>query len=359
MADIVGIENDDQLDGSFEPDEIHGDMGDDTIYGHGDDDDLYGEEGADYIYGGAGNDNIYGGEDDDADTLYGDSGSDSIYAGGGDTVFGRGEKSGEAPDEDALYVDNLDHICNLQPDAKGNGYDGQNVLDDGGIVNFTNIGVLYVNGVETPWPDFIVEGNDGSDSIDANYEGDPEGDKIDNQDNENCNNDDLVEAYGGDDKVSSGDGNDTVYAGSGDDGVKAGEGIDTVYGEDGDDYLHGNQGNGILDGGQGSDQIYGRDGRDDISGGDGNDSAHGGAGSDRIYGDAGNHQVYGGEDGDSFCSLDANLSTRCKNRNEHTTDNRVRPLPQRHRKVIIGSVSRNSYGRRFASLFPQPTWSRT
>ncbi|MFN3145773.1 MAG: Hint domain-containing protein [Paracoccaceae bacterium] len=82
--------------------------------------------------------------------------------------------------------------------------------------------------------DGIVEGTAGADIIDINYLGDPEGDRIDNNDAilpGEAPQDDIVQAFEGDDLVESGEGNDTVYAGEGEDTVFGGAGEDEIYGD--------------------------------------------------------------------------------------------------------------------------------
>ena len=77
--------------------------------------------------------------------------------------------------------------------------------------------------------DGVVEGTSGSDLINAAYLGDPDGDRIDNNDAilpGEAPQDDIVRAFGGD---------DTVYAGLGNDDVYGGDGNDTVYGGAGND----------------------------------------------------------------------------------------------------------------------------
>ena len=81
--------------------------------------------------------------------------------------------------------------------------------------------------------DGIVEGDATDNRIDVAYTGDPEGDKIDNNDAilpGEAPNDDIVDAGAGDDYVEAGAGDDEVYAGSGN---------DVVYGEDGHDVIYG------------------------------------------------------------------------------------------------------------------------
>jgi len=134
--------------------------------------------------------------------------------------------------------------------------------------------------------DNIVEGTDGPDYIDSGYTGDPEGDKVDSNDNPAGNNDDVILAD---------EGSDVIYAGAGDDIVDAGSGHDYVRGGAGDD---------VLDGGSGSDQVYGDDGDDTINLGSGHDYADGGAGDDRLSGDEGDDHLYGGSGDDRLCAGD-------------------------------------------------------
>lgn len=82
--------------------------------------------------------------------------------------------------------------------------------------------------------DGTVHGTNGDDLIDLAYDGDPEGDKIDNEDAilpGHDLNDDLVVAGKGDDSVTSLDGDDTVYGGAGNDEIDGGVGNDILYGD--------------------------------------------------------------------------------------------------------------------------------
>ncbi len=86
----------------------------------------------------------------------------------------------------------------------------------------------------TSQPDGIVDGTSEDDTIDLAYLGDPEGDRIDNNDAilpGEAPQDDIVDAGAGDDKIKSEQGNDEVYAGSGDDTVKGGIGNDLIFGD--------------------------------------------------------------------------------------------------------------------------------
>ena len=98
------------------------------------------------------------------------------------------------------------------------------------------------NNTQNTSPEGIVQGTDGNDVIDLNYTGDPDGDRIDNDDGVNG-------TVGDEDFVLARDGDDTVEAGAGD---------DILYGGDGDDndLLCGGSNDDILDGGDGDDVIY-------------------------------------------------------------------------------------------------------
>ncbi|MEL7097742.1 MAG: Ig-like domain-containing protein [Pseudomonadota bacterium] len=82
--------------------------------------------------------------------------------------------------------------------------------------------------------DGIVSNDNEAALIDTAYTGDPEGDKIDNNDAllpGEVGDDDIVDANGGDDTILAGNGNDDVYAGSGDDVVDGGKGNDLIFGD--------------------------------------------------------------------------------------------------------------------------------
>jgi Ca2+-binding RTX toxin-like protein len=186
----------------------------------------------------------------------------------------------------------------------------------------------------------IVEGGAGDDLIDINYTGDPEGDRIDNNDAINPAdgaNDDSVEAGDGDDTVLAGVGNDTIYGGDGSDSVEGGTGDDvidtssgdplplpdrgfdgytgttpnipfvpadldpyndrdTVLGGDGDDLILTGDDNDLISGGAGEDTILAGIDDDTVDGGADDDVITGGEGSDLLQGGAGNDTLYGGLD---------------------------------------------------------------
>jgi Ca2+-binding RTX toxin-like protein len=83
-------------------------------------------------------------------------------------------------------------------------------------------------------PNGIVDGNQQGNKIDASYNDDPSGDRVDGNDAVFGNvgsNDDIILARGGNDTVNAGVGNDTVVAGSGNDYVDGGKGNDILIGD--------------------------------------------------------------------------------------------------------------------------------
>ena len=177
--------------------------------------------------------------------------------------------------------------------------------------------------VTSAGPDGIVEGSAGNDLIDAGYDGDPEGDRIDNGDAilpGEAPNDDIVQADDGDDVVFAGSGSDEVFGGTGNDLIDTsapfsdsplpdlgypglfpadadpendrdlvfgGDGNDTITTGDDADTIFGEAGTDVIDGGIDNDEIYG---------GDGDDTIVGGEGADTIFGDAGDDLIFAGLD---------------------------------------------------------------
>ncbi len=142
--------------------------------------------------------------------------------------------------------------------------------------------------------DGTVEGTDGDDLIDAGYDGDPNGDFIDNDDAilpGDTGDDDLIYGYGGNDTINAIDGDDEAYGGHGDDVVRGGMGNDTLFGQQGDDELFGGAGDDTVIGGVGNDDLTGGSGDDVLNGGQGNDSILGGSGADTAYGGQGDDYI--------------------------------------------------------------------
>ena len=154
----------------------------------------------------------------------------------------------------------------------------------------TDVGYITINTVSAPTRDGIVSGTSGNDVINASYVGDPDGDRIDNNDGLGV-------------QGTTGDA-DLIYAGAGNDTVVAGAGNDIIFGGDGDDSVLGWAGDDRVDLGDGNDSFgtWGNDsaGNDSVAGGNGNDTIIGGAGNDILRGEAGNDALSGGMGSDTL-----------------------------------------------------------
>ncbi|WP_186826968.1 tandem-95 repeat protein [Shimia ponticola] len=149
--------------------------------------------------------------------------------------------------------------------------------------------------------DGIVEGTAGDDRIDVNYTGDPDGDRVDANDQilpGEGQDDDIIRAGDGNDIILSGNGDDDIFGGKGNEEIWAGSGNDIIRGEDGNDWMHGQDGNDRLEGGRGDDMLFGEAGNDILLGGDGHDTLDGGEGNDEMWGGAGNDVLTGGNGDD-------------------------------------------------------------
>jgi Ca2+-binding RTX toxin-like protein len=326
---------------------IYGMGGDDLINAGEGDDVAYGGEGNDLVFGNIGNDTVYGDAGDDlvkggtgADTLYGGTGVDQLQGGDDRDVIVGGDNGDVADggaggdDMDVLDLRGLPdyRIENLVPDSNGNGFNGTIVFVDsdgnptGESFAFTEIEDFLEDPPPPPPPelDGTVEGTGGDDIIDVNYTGDPEGDRVDNDDNifpDRGPNDDIIEGYGGDDTITAEEGDDDVYGGDGNDRVYGGGGSDDIYGGDGNDTIDSTDGDiglfdnpypplptdpdvmndrDVVDGGDGDDTIRTGDDRDTITGGEGNDTIDAGIDNDSVGGGDGNDTIVGGEGNDSI-----------------------------------------------------------
>jgi hypothetical protein len=134
-----------------------------------------------------------------------------------------------------------DDIVGMTMDVAADGEDSFVIGADGDGGNSFSGGIDYVavldDNVVVPSGgglDGIVEGTAGDDLIDTSYLGDPEGDRIDNDDAINPadgEDDDLVNAGTGDDTVLAGEGDDTVHGGGGADSLSGGIGDDVLAGD--------------------------------------------------------------------------------------------------------------------------------
>jgi Ca2+-binding RTX toxin-like protein len=345
---LDGEDGDDTIDGGANSDLIAGELGDDRLIGGGDADALLGgagndtlfgdgvdgegntaDGGADFLFGGDGDDSLIGGTGND--TLDGADGADFMSGGddrdtfievsAGDTIVG-----GEGGDDVDTLVVSSTSIVDFDPSDPESGtvtfYDFGS-LTPTGTATFSEIenvvfveelpnpiepdenddsddvgieDVIVAGGVTDPFTPQggagYVDGTSGNDSINLGYTGDPEGDRIDN-------NDAILPGEGPDDDiVLAGDGDDSVLAGVGDDEVFGGDGRDVLNGQEGNDILRGEGDDDILIGGDGVDQLSGGDGFDILLGGTGSDVLSGGAGNDNLLGDQGNDFLVGGTGND-------------------------------------------------------------
>ena len=282
----------DTLFGGAGKDELKGDSGDDTLFGGDADDKLFGGTGNDTLFGGNGNDGyLKGGEGDDViyggagkDKLEGEDGSDALFGGAGDDklkggkgndtlVGGDGADKMEGGDDRDTFT-GITIRDKIDGGSAGDNYDTLDLRDAGptnvvykgddkqdGVVQFLNSdgtvkGTAEFKNIENVIMrgDGTVSGTSGDDLIDVNYDGDTDGDFVDN-------NDAFISGdSGNDDLIVAGAGNDTVLAGDGDDEVYGGSGNDTLSGQDGNDVLFGGAGRDVIEGNAGQDTIYGDSG---------------------------------------------------------------------------------------------------
>lgn len=300
----------DTVIGSDGVEEIIGNYGNDVIFAGGGDDTIFSGFDSDYVDGGDGNDSIL--SSSGSDTVAGGAGDDQIDLGPSDgetdlliLADGSGNdvvSSFETPTDngDGTFTGRDQFDVTGLTDASGNPVSTEDVVvsQDGvgnavltfpGGESVTLVGVpitavqsadqLIAMGIPGFKGDFVVEGTGSADLIDGNYTGDPEGDRIDNNDAADGGNDDVV------------------FAGAGDDTVLGGAGADEIHGEDGND---------SVDGGAGDDTLYGAAGNDTLDGGDGNDSMEGFTGSDSLSGGVGDDYLDGGTEADTLIGGDGN-----------------------------------------------------
>lgn len=163
----------------------------------------------------------------------------------------------------------------------------------------TDVGYITINTTASVTLDGIVSGTSGNDVIDTTYLGDPDGDRIDNNDATG-----VQGTTGNADVIYAGGGNDRVVAGAGNDIIDADSGDDTVFGGAGDDKVtlgSGNDSFGTFNADSaGNDTVYGDGGNDFIITGGENDIIYGGTGNDTVSGGIGSDTLYGGDGADWF-----------------------------------------------------------
>lgn len=340
---IVGGTGNDFLRGSFGNDTISGGTGNDTLWGgFGDDSLIVNANFGDYTIEGEEVDEVLGDTMDvsavtddltwdlsnanpeagsftdgvntgtyvDIETIVLGSGTDTLVLdtfGGSNTVSGfdvpTDTGGGTFSGNDLLDVSGLEDFDG-NPTHTGN----VTVTEVGGnaVLTFANGATLTLTGVpaadvSTPaqliamgipeGPDGFVDGTAGDDTIDVNYTGDPNFDRVDNDDAL------LLGAVADDDHIRAGAGNDSVVANAGDDTVEGGTGNDTILGGGGNDTLSGEADEDSLIGGLGDDSLIGGAGDDTLNGQIGDDVLEGGDGSDSfaLEDDFGNDTIVGGE----------------------------------------------------------------
>lgn len=180
MANIIGNQDPNQIDGTDDLDNILGLDANDTIRGLLGDDVLNGNRGDDRVFGGDGSDLLYGGKDND--TLFGEDGNDTLFGDLEDDVLQGGTG------DDLLFG--------------GDGND--NLSGDNG-----NDNLLGLEGNDTLFGDI---------------------------------GDDFVNGNQGNDEVQGGDGADTLHGGQGDDNLVGGTDTDFLWGDKGTDTLTGGTG---------------------------------------------------------------------------------------------------------------------
>ena len=340
---IVGSAGNDFLRGSFGDDTIEGGTGDDTLWGgFGDDSIVVDANFGDYTIEGEEEAETLGDTMDVSavtNDLTWDLSNPNPEAGS----FTDGTNTGTYVDieniilgsgTDTLVLDtfggsNTVNGFSAPTDTGGGTFSGNDQLDVSGLLDFDgnathtgnvtvtevlgNAVLTFPNGesltlvgvpaadVNTPaqliamgipeGPDGYVDGTAGDDTIDVNYTGDPNFDRVDNNDAQ------LPGAGPNDDFIRAGAGNDSVVSNAGDDSVEGGTGNDTLEGGGGNDTLSGDAGADSLVGGLGDDSLVGGTGDDTLNGQIGDDVMEGGDGSDTfaLEDDFGNDTIVGGE----------------------------------------------------------------
>lgn len=167
----------------------------------------------------------------------------------------------------------------------------------------TDTGFITITTVASLTRDGIIEGTAGNDVIQVGYLGDPDGDRVDNNDALG-----VGGTTGNGDFIQSGAGNDSIVAGNGNDVVYAGADNDTVFGGAGNDWVSLGAGNDSFGtfgtDSAGNDTVFGDAGNDYIIGGAGSDRLYGGAQNDTLSGGMGADSVYGGDGADAFMVTD-------------------------------------------------------
>ena len=224
MANFLGTQGDDDLNGTPAGDKLYGYAGDDTLQGEAGNDSLYGGSGNNRLYGGLGSDYLWVGGETGSNSLYGNEGDDFLTGGRGPDILEGGEGN------DRLVAgQGDDSLAGGQGNDSLEANDGNDILSSGG-----GIDLIYAGA--------------GNDTLNITF-------------------------TKTDDRRVSPEIESNALNGSTADSV-------TAYGEAGDDLLYGSPGNDLLDGGPGNDWLSGAAGDDTLISGGGIDTLIGGEGSD-------------------------------------------------------------------------------
>lgn len=251
-VDVIGSDDDDDIDCTEGDDTADGNDGDDDIHGELGDDHLSGGRGSDHLYGGHGMDSLEGGAHDD--TLSGGMGDDSMEGGGGDDDFACG--SGDDSVTGGVGMDTLDG---------GNGHDDLH----GGSGD---------DSLEGGAGDDDLYGEEGADTLEGGL-----GDDVYYVDDEE---DDIVEVDDGGDDTEVCDFSETLEKHVENLVLTGGASLSGTGNASGND-LTGNRGGNALSGGRGDDDLDGKYGDDRLLGGSGSDLLEGGRGHDMLAGGRG------------------------------------------------------------------------
>jgi Ca2+-binding RTX toxin-like protein len=269
MANRVGTNGNDTLNGTNENDSFWGLGGDDTMFGGFGNDTFFASAGSDTMIGGVGSDTVsYAGITAVADP-YANNGVNASLTHGFGFEASTGVYDYYSSIENITGSNYNDHIegdgnANILRGLAGNdhitGGAGADTLDGGEGTD----ALMYKNSSARVVVDLLNNTASG---------GDATGDVISNFEHlyGSAFNDVLSGTNGANTILGEG-GSDTINARGGDDIVWAGDGNDVVNGGDGNDTLYGAEGNDTLIGGAGNDWIGGHVGNDVFTGGTGNDT---------------------------------------------------------------------------------------
>ena len=339
---VLGLPDQDYLDGGAGDDVLLGyDYGDVLLGGDGEDQ-LLGDDypallgfgypeapggrpvGEDYLDGGIGVDLLFGGLGDDR--LLGGEGADELH---GDNVTAGGwYEFGYVQSGDFLLFAPIfnptGRLARFTAEGGADYLDGgaghDILIGDGGddiLSGGADNDQLFGDDLST---NMVIQGADwleggvgddqlmGGGGVDALFGGDGNDLLVgDFSDNPTLGADDTLDGGAGDDQILGGGGHDLLEGGlgndlllgdDGEDSLFGGEGLDQLQGGLGDDALDGEAGDDLLLGGEGSDMLFGGAGVDELQGGDGDDELAGEAGDDFLLGDAGNDTLFGDDGAD-------------------------------------------------------------